>query len=507
LADYDCRVTEHGQHQLELDIKYPVARDRKMCKYELDLYIFTPAGLGLTRERYGVAQFLENLKSHTRHTPPRIPFASLVDPACEQSPLTRIRRRLASSGMSLDLGEERIYYEIRTLVNIHHAETRAVRAMLKAELASPAGAKSATTRLKTFLNELDAFLASARDLHQRLLDSRIPDSLREAMRWADEAISLKTEKEIFRLHDLFASTPRGEEATSILAARLSAEDEYRTSAGYTTHAAPGADIANESFVYRESMLKKWAQAAMYMGVEKSKTVGRIAQAVAGIAAAAAMAFAVTAMFLTERLFASYSVPWAILIVIAYIFKDRIKETLRGFLMAALPRFVTDRTEKLVDPSADRTVGSTRERISFCRPQDVPKSVLFVRDIQSNSFRTILPPENVIHFQKVVRINSRSLMKYHTRLESITEILRLKLDSWLSEMDAPLENLSCVVDGKPKRVPTKRVYHVSLVLSLSSGGAANPPVRFKRRLILNRDGIVRTEKVEETNGRLSGLDVK
>ena len=494
MTDYACRVTAHGQRQLELDITYPVDTGRRVCKYNLDLFIFTSSTLGLSEERYGIKSFLDDLKSYTRHKTPRIPFASLVDPACEVSPLTRIKGHLAGADLRKDLRLDHLLYEIRTLANIHNAETRNVRHLLRDELAKSGGSAGATARLKTYLAELDAFLATSRELHQAFLDSRVPDTIREAMRWADEAISLKTEKNIYRLHEMFREAG-ADEAVALLGRRLGREDAYRAEAGYDTHVSPDDQSANEQFIYRESVLKKWAQGAMYMSVERSKALARVAQILAASAAAVAMAFALGATFLTQQYFSSDTVTWAALIVVAYIFKDRIKETLRSLLLASLPRFVADRAHKLVDTAAGRTVGSTRERVRFLAPADVPKDVCYLRDIEGNPFRSILPVENVIHYHKTVRINSRALMKYHTRLDSITEILRLKLDSWLSEMDEPVQRLSCARDGERRDLEAPRVYHANLVLQMSDGGSRKAPALLKHRIIMNRDGIVRTEKLE------------
>jgi hypothetical protein len=80
---------------------------------------------------------------------------------------------------------------------------------------------------------------------------------------------------------------------------------------------------------------------MYMSSEQSRSVSRVGHVIAGVAAAVAMSFAVIATFLAGRLFAAYSIPWALLIVVSYIFKDRIKEVLRSILIRLVPRLIAD----------------------------------------------------------------------------------------------------------------------------------------------------------------------
>jgi hypothetical protein len=502
VSEFECRVTAHGRRQLELDVHYPVPVDRRTAGYSFDLFIFTPAQLSLTREKYGIRRFLEDTKSYTRHTRPGIPFSRLADLECEVSPLARIRKAISGTELGRDLDTGAVLYELRMLVNCHHSEIRAVRKLLAGQIRSRNGTPALAARLRSFLDELDPFLAGLRELHATFMDSRVPQSLREALRWADEAVSLKTEKETYRLHDILRERGDLDELLALVESRLGREDAHRASMGYSASVDPGSEAANEEFVYREGVLKKWAQGAMYMDAEPSRAAARAAHVLAGIAAAAAMAFAVAAVFLTERLFASYTVPWALLIVVAYVFKDRVKEVLRGVLTALVPRLVADQNERLVDPAAGRTVGSKRTRVRFRRPADLPEPVRRLRNVRGSPFRSILPPENVIHLHKETKLNCRRLMTYHTRLESITEILRLKLDSWLAEMDEPKETLACVVDGRRTEVPARRVYHVNLVLGLrrapvccrTGRRTGEAPVLFRYRLVVSRDGIERIERV-------------
>jgi len=205
-----------------------------------------------------------------------------------------------------------------------------------------------------------------------------------------------------------------------------------------------------------------------------------------------MVFAVGATFLANRLFASYSVPWAILVVIAYIFKDRIKEILRMLFMAVLPRFVADQTRKLRDPKATGPVGSTRVRVEFCRPNELPDFVLHMRNLRTHPFRAILQPENVIHVHKDTLLHCKRLAASHTRLESITEIQRLSLESWLSEMDNSASTVYYMKSDSPSALPANRVYHVMMIIRLIRHKDEKQPIMFCYRLILNRDGIVRIE---------------
>jgi hypothetical protein len=61
----------------------------------------------------------------------------------------------------------------------------------------------------------------------------------------------------------------------------------------------------------------------------------------GVAAGAAMAFAVIATIFASQHFANNSIPWAAIIIVAYIVKDRIKELLRNALIVGLSEIGVD----------------------------------------------------------------------------------------------------------------------------------------------------------------------
>ena len=492
MAQFECKVTTHGERQLELDVAYPLVEGQKAARYELDLYIFSSSQLGMTKDSYGVDGFLHDMKSYTRYTTPSISISKLADPSCAISPLTRITEMLNRPDMARDLDGDAVLYELRNLANIYQDQVHHTAALLETLVLRYHRAADAVDGIRRLLSDVDGVLKAFRPLHTAFLDPRVSERLRESLRWADEAVSLSTEKVQYRLYDLCSARPELVEAATLLRPRLELEREYRESVGYPTVVVPDSPAANELVVYRESTLKKWAEGCMYMSTAPARVGVRVAQILMATAAGAAMVFAVVATLIASRWLAPNSVPWLILVVAAYIFKDRIKAVLRTVFIAYLPKLVADQIEDLIDSAAKLKVGRSRARVRFCRPADLPNTIMQVRNADGKVFRDIFPPENVIHFHKDVRIDCARLMEHHTRLASITEIMRFKLDSYRTNMDDPVNTLSCVVDGKPEKVHAKRVYHINMILSLSDKQPDGTSALFRHRLIISRDGIVRIE---------------
>ncbi len=492
--EYHCRIRNHGRHQLELEVDYPLVPDQLRTSYLLEALLFTPASMNLSPSRTSPEAFFGNLVTYTRYTVAPIPLALLIDPGNDKSPLVRIRRKLDSTPILTSKDQAELVYEIKTLANIYAFQLRRRCGLIQESLARQEPAALVEDTVGQFLTNIGLVLERFRGLHARFLEPGVDEYLREAHRWTDELMSLVTEREQFNLHRVLLAAGYAAAADTVLA-HLPRQEKYRREMHYPSVIAPDTPVENEVALYRAHMLKKWSESAMYMGRTPNRTANQVGQVLMGIAAGAAMAFAVTAAFLTDRYFATYSLPWALMIILAYIFKDRLKEFFRGFFLRTMPYLVSDRMEDLIDPAIGRKVGVSRARVRFCDARAVHPDLLRIRNRTVNPFRHVLKPENVIHFQKEIHLRSSLLADAHARLESITEIIRLRLSSWFTMLDDPEEVRDQLVDGQVVPIPCRRVYHVHLILQLAERGKEAEASVYHYVVIVTRDGIERLELVD------------
>ncbi len=487
-----CKVTTHGSHQLELMVKYPVSDHVETDRYDLDVYFFTPCHLSVTEETYPAKQFLQDFKSYVRTLPAPLSLANLANPDCACSPLTRILKTLNDAELGRELPVELILYELRMLVNMHHEELKGLRQILVELFKSNTPNNNIIARIRQIDSDHDLFMEAYRKLHIHFADTRIPETLRTALQWADEAISVKTGRECHKLRLLCEHRAELSELTTELIERCEKEQNYRASRHFETVIDPQNPVTGEVFLYRESMLKKWAQGATYMSVERSRTDARIGHILAGFAAALAMLFAVGTMFLAECLFVSYSLPWAVLIVVSYMFKDRIKEIVRGILLQLQPKLIADDISALADPLTKKHIGRSSSRVRFYDAKSVPVFARRLRETISNPFRSILPAESVLHFHNSLKLNNQSLLSSHLRLDGISSIFRLRMDSWLKQMDDPINRINFIDDNLPSVLQANRVYHINMVVRFCRNNEESTAHVFRVRMIINRNGILRIE---------------
>ncbi|MBB6482120.1 hypothetical protein [Spirochaeta isovalerica] len=483
LSDLNCSVRQHSHKQIELKLTYPL-KSKKLSAYRLDCYFFFPPQLHITEKRISHLDFLNSMQINTRFSSPLIPLEKVLDPDFDLSPLTRLETLLESVGGERRGFEKSVIYELQTLCNLYRAETRNFVDLIRREIRKDNLSEIYRERVLDMLTTVDAFLHRFRSLHARFLDPHINETLREALRWADESISIITEKSFISLHgycDPESDIPQRKMIEDLLAG----EEKYRQSMNYEYLYNENQPHCGEKMAYRDSMLKKWSQSAMYMNSQYSRTPNRIGHLIAGTAAGLAMFFAVTAAIVADKVSPENSSLWILVMVISYIMKDRIKEVLRKVFGNLLPGLTTDQQINLFDPALKTLAGRSSGMVEFTEPVRLPGDILDIRFARDNPFRKIIPPNTVIHYRKIMKIRGNALRSNHTRLESLTEIIRFQVDSWLKEMDDPKETLYRLEKGKMKKIQGTRVYRIHMVIKLD--GELSHKV-----LVLKKSGLVRIE---------------
>ncbi len=489
--DYKCYIKSHGKFQVELKIRYPVT-DKKN-KYSLDLYIFSPKVLAVNNISYGINSFLRDVRIMTRISTPELSFPRLVSKDCPESPLFRIKTELEKSFTGIKIKNNKVIYELRTLANIIRVELRKNRLFLRNKIDSETDIDLLTEWLTEFINHIRIFLLRFREIKSMLINPEIDDSLLLAYEWTDESISLTIQREAGEFYRLCQKNTETEYCSVKFANIIEGEIQHRIEKAYSTGIPyPEKKSTGELLIYRTNLLKKWSQSAMYLNVTGSRSPARIMQILAGTAAAIAMAFAVTATILTDRFFPANTTAWALAAVVAYIFKDRIKEILRSGLKSLVPRRMPDQMSILKDSSVQVRTGYTKSFINFTTEANIPEEIKNVRGTGKKPFRELLPEENIINFRHEVMLNGAKFSKNHQRMESVTEIIRFELHKFIQLMDDPDQIYYYTDSESVQKKMCRRVYHLNFVIMLQDLSDGKKSF-LKYRIILNRDGIIRIER--------------
>lgn len=496
MNDYNCFIRIHSKQHLEMKVQYPFNENIHRCGYRMDAYFFSPSQLQINNKRISIHRFLDALKIYTRFSSPMISLSRLMSPECELSPLNRINSYLDESMLEKPSEKDRILYELQTLTNMYRAQVTREVSLLRKSIQNGTPEHLYHKRIELFVEEIKQFLQCFRLFHGKFLTPEVTEQQREALRWADEKMSIITERNINRLYGYCHGMQTAEKLRKNFEEITSEETQYRRIMKYEYLYTGDDSSTGEHLAYRESILKKWSQSAMYMTSEESHTPRRIGHMLASIAAGLAMFFALIITIFAGKYFIPNSIPWILLVIISYIFKDRVKEILREVFRKNLPWMIADQLTILVDPASKRRIGRAKGIVRYGKASQAPAKVYNLRYSQPNPFRIILPEQDMLHYQRFIHLNYRKLKAHHSRLRGITEIIRIRIDDWLREMDDPHDVFYRLENGKKIKIKGNRVYFIHLVLCLKEKKDQLKEQFYHYKIVCNKRGIIRIENKGE-----------
>jgi hypothetical protein len=217
-----------------------------------------------------------------------------------------------------------------------------------------------------------------------------------------------------------------------------------------------------------------------------------------------MAFATVIAFWAQARYSTIGMQLFLILVVAYMFKDRIKEATRGFLSRLLERGFYDRKIVIEDP-AGGAFGTCHEKIEYLRRERLPADLQELRtrgmDLTTRIALGELQ-ETIIHYKKEIRLDSRRLLE---RAGGLTDILRFHVSRLLHDMDEPDQAIEYIDASNLAldEVRAVKTYHVDVVFRFFARRGRTPRTSLMR-LILDRNGIRRIERIDAKLGeRMSG----
>jgi hypothetical protein len=246
------------------------------------------------------------------------------------------------------------------------------------------------------------------------------------------------------------------------------------------------------------VLKKFISNVLYLNTEISEWEG-LSQIPLVIAAGFAMLFAAVVTLFAQNRYTTNSIPFIVVVVVSYVFKDRLKDWLKLFLSRGLVRWTADRKIRIRDPYSGRVIGNLKEAFSFSDESRIPASILYCRQVDNiTSVDEEGKPERIIKYEKEVSLLPARISRFHERRRDLNDIMRLNIDDFLKQADDPVVDYLHLdpATGELQHVQCQRVYHVNIVFTYRSIDAKKQSAeRMERiRLVFNRDGIVRLDQV-------------
>ena len=496
-------VKHHDQYQIEIKLDYELHADQK-TRYQIATYFFVPQSLGITPQTYPRQTFYQDVQSHIRLKTPSLNLREFTEG--ERSPLCIIEKMVRKADWLSDLAvHEQLVTQMKLLSAMLKSALREHFILIERRVAEVQATPHGKTHYLVH-NLVDEFITETARVTERyrtlLADFNLPNvppSVFTAFMFTDESLSILIEEsavEMFQIVDEYLKKTNREDYKIALSELTARETKYRKTRGYESILVEGSD--NETFLYRASILKKYASSVLFLNTDVRPDGQYLEQLILSFAAGLAMIFATAVAFYFQYAYGNFTLPFFIALVIGYMFKDRIKEISRIMFAKRLENYLFDRRITIRTREGQHRLGVLREKVRFISEKDVPLSVMRARSRDhiteiSNEGRG----ENIICYTKDIELqikNTDKVLPGFPEITGINDILRFDIRHFLNKMAEPVQERFVIRDGELASLLCHKVYHVNLI---SRYKTVQPGVNKENRhlrLILDQDGIRRIEQV-------------
>ncbi len=479
-------VTIHDRFQFEMKLNYKPEGEKSFTRYDLAAWIFIPGSLDINRRTYSKEDFYNDIKTHIRFKTPTVPLRNVTKG--EDSPLGKLARSFEGLSTYFDhAAEPNPENQIKIFCCIVKTALRDHVELIKKHR-NPENAGYLVTE---YIKSIEEITSKYRNLRLTIKDR--DGKTRSKYLFGDEYISLLVESYTFNLLDGLKglSMPsEDKEDLGKLLRLIQKEVEYRKEKGYPS--IPSKDSANEEFLFRRGVLKKFAESILYLNTRTKREGMLIEQVIFGSVAGVAMAFATAVAFFSQARYGNFTAPVFIALVVSYMFKDRLKDLMRTYTSNRVRNSLFDHRMKIL--VGTKPIGETKESFDFLDESRLPGEVRKIRDMDHiTEIENDSMGEKTILYRKQVKILSRKLKEIYQDfpIEGINDIIRFNISRFLYRMDNPRESLPILQDGGYIKIFGERVYHLNMVVKYSMG---NRDIYDRFRIVLNREGIKRIEMV-------------
>lgn len=484
----------HDKTHLEFAIDYPLGKEPQRRVWEA--YFFVPESFRIHEATYSKKAIYEDLQSYVRYAVPEPPFEELVK-MDEGSVLHRLGAALDRAGgaPSDSVAAKDATRELRLWVCLVRAcglvAMRNVEQQLKGPV-EPERVRRDSLGFAVMCAEV------SRRFHALINKPRenLADEVRFALSWCDEASSIAVETLCADLALRLENDARIEASHPDLAEHVAAtavaEARYREEHNFDSVGRAGASERDiEHLEFRRHVLKRFTASVLWLSLEVRERALWVVHVLYALAASIAMAFAVVAALKTSRL-SDNVFRYAVVVVIAYALKDRLKAVLQEVFNKWIARRFPDRLWTIRDRERGEDLGLVRERAGFIPFHKLPEQVLAKRRLtREHSLEEYARPERVLWHSKEVAIEPA----HDNTFPMLTEIFRLNVDHWLSHTDDPKRRVLFADPGDESiyAAIARRVYNVSVVYRMRGSTELDAPWH-RIRVVVSRKGILRIEPI-------------
>ncbi|MCB9592010.1 MAG: hypothetical protein H6719_04695 [Sandaracinaceae bacterium] len=479
----------HDRTHVEFALDYAIEPGARSTEHEWEAYFFVPESLRIDSKTYDKQDIYSDLASYIRFAVPDVPFAEVAG-----APLERLRDVVESGDRAAMIRELRVFACLVRAAGVARKRTISD-ALNDGDSDRRTRALAATSRMVADTGRIAEGLRSVL--------ATLPegdDTLTTAAQWVDEDVSRLLETLMGNLAIQLEEADAPETLRQSVVNAAVSEARYRRDGcleGVGTATASKRDV--EHLEFRRHVLKRFTSSVLWLKPEVRDAARVVLNVLYAVAAGVAMTFAVVAAIWNGNPMGSDLFMWAVIAVLAYMAKDRLKAWLQGVFSSVVSRHLPDRRWRLHDPERRVMLGKIDEQSAFVPFGDLPPAVLERRrSTRVHPLEEQARVEKVLWHRKVVRLSAAKLARADERFDALTEIFRLDLRRWLAHTDDPKRKI-VFADPEAGRVQSAiapRVYNLGIVYRLRRAGDDSAPWE-RIRVVVTRKGIRRIDHIPGT----------
>lgn len=468
----------HDKFSIEFKVGFSGSEHCDESNFTVNAWIFVPNSFGINAATYGKDLFYRDVKSNVRLITPDFSMAMIADSSA--APLSNLAAACSHVKSIPDFE-----FQVKMFAAIY-------RSALREAMTQSSQCKS-SLEAETFacdtISHIREILSRYRDIGDTLFCNSETDASKAAtiFQYADEYMShityVQAVKIVKQQTQRFGS--EADKANVLWTDLIRQEDQYKAQLGYS-RIQPGNELANRDVVTRNNLLKKYIESALFLKVETAPDGKAMQQISFGIAAGIAMLLYTLIALPFQRYLGNYPNLILVVLIVAYIFKDRVKEWVRNRFAYRLKSKYFD--SKTTFQFKGQQVGWIKEGMDYISDEKTPTAVMNLRNRSGFEADNALFQEKILLYRKQVHVDNRTLRhEYEYSFSGFNDILRLYMNHFTQKMDDP-EISTDTIDENGRLVPltTTRAYTMHIVLQFSN---ENDYELHAFEVTLCRDGIL------------------
>lgn len=472
----------HDQFSIEFKVGFAGSEKDMESNFKVNSWIFIPNSLGINASTYSKEQFYRDVKSNIRLITPNFALSELVDG--DDSPLAHLQQAHEQYRKQPDSLHD-LEFQVKMFCAIFKSALRdASNAILKSSPANlPESAPASIVDTVTHITQSYRQLIREYDGNEF-----VPTVFLHGDEYMSHLISIQAAR-LLKFMDAHTEEDFGEVQEN-LKQLIRQEIAYKESMSYS-HVTPHDEEANRDLVYKHGLLKKYIESALYLKKDTTNDGAAMKEITFSIAAGFAMLVSTLIALPFQKYLGNYPALIFIILIVAYMFKDRIKDFARNLFVHRLKSKYFDHKTTL--HFKEENIGWIKEGMDFINDIKTPDRVLAIRNRSSLEADNTMQQERTILYRKQVSINTQNLRNhYEYQFSGINDIMRFHIQQYTQKMDDPTLLVDRLTeDGTLQSVPTLRVYIFHIILQFIHEGETE----YRGfRITTTRDGIVACEEI-------------